>query len=209
MVYNILYGLTFWFFHMIMRLFCKQVHISGVENLHNIKGPLIIASNHRGPYDGIWIWYYLALMNRKKVISMYFVTGARFFKQPIVGWYLRQMKCFSVDRGMGIQVLDPMVAALKNGEMVGIFPEGKMQKTVHERGDAKRGVGYLVAQSQASVLPVYINYHKKLKYLPFSDMTFRVGKITSYNDYQKDDNENHLQVLADDVLESVYELDKK
>jgi 1-acyl-sn-glycerol-3-phosphate acyltransferase len=188
-----------------MRVFCKQVHISGVENLHNIKGPLIIASNHRGPYDGIWIWYYLALMNRKKVISMYFVTGARFFKQPIVGWYLRQMKCFPVDRGMGIQVLDPMVAALKNGEMVGIFPEGKMQKTIHERGDAKRGVGYLIAQSEASVLPIYINYHKKLRYLPFSDMTFRVGKITSYNDYQND-NETYLQVLADDVLESVYKL---
>ena len=204
-MYKFLYGLTFWFFHMIMRLFYKQVYISGVENLHNIKGPLIIASNHRGPYDGIWIWYYLALMNRKKVISMYIVTGARFFKQPIVGWYLRQMKCFPVDRGMGVQVLDPLVAALKNGEMVGIFPEGKMQKTVHERGDAKRGVGYLIAQSEASVLPIYINYHKKSRYLPFSDMTFRVGKITSYNDYKKD-KENYLQVLADDVLESVYKL---
>lgn len=205
MVYNILYGLTFWFFHTIMRLFCKQVHISGVDRLQNIKGPLIIASNHRGKYDGIWIWYYLALMNRSKVMSMYVVTGARFFQQPIVGWYLRQMKCFPVDRGMGVQVLDPMVAALKNNEIVGIFPEGKMQKTVHEKGDAKRGVGYLITESQASVLPIYINYYRKGKKLPLYDMTFRVGEITSYND-SKATSEDPLQALADDVLDSVYEL---
>jgi 1-acyl-sn-glycerol-3-phosphate acyltransferase len=206
MVHNVLYWITFWIFHTIIRLFVSTKDIQGLEHLKDIRGPLIIASNHRGRIDGIWIWYYLARMNRNRIVHMRIITGAVFFTKPIVGWYLRQMRCFPVVSGQGLQVVDPMVDVLNDDGIVTIFPEGKMQKTVNGRGEAKRGVGYLIWKSEARVLPIYINYHQKWKNLPFYTMTFNVGKITSYDTIKSEDK---LQKVADDVLESIYQLDKK
>lgn len=206
MMYRFLYGLTFWFFHIIMRVFVRGKDIQGLENLKDIQGPLIVSANHRARFDGIWIWYYCALMNRSDIIDMRYVTGAVFFTKPIMGWYLRQMKCFPIERGKGVQALDPLVSALEEKVIVSIFPEGKMQKHPDHKGDAKRGVGYLVWKSQAPVLPIYINYQKIWKYLPIWNLTLHIGKITSYNTIQSEDE---IQKVADDILESVYQLDTK
>jgi len=202
MAYNILYWLTFWKYNTIMQIFVKQTKTQGLDILHNISKPLIVVSNHRGRFDGIWIWYYFAKMNRRRLVDMRIVTGESFFKIPILGWYLRQMRCFPVERGRGVEILNPMVEVLSQGKIVTIFPEGKMQKHPDHRSDAKRGVGYLVWKSKAPVLPIYINYIKRYKYLPIWDMTFKVGELTTYNIK----SENDLQQYADKILDSVYQL---
>ena len=112
------------------------------------------------------------------------------------------MRCFPVEKGRGLGVLDPMVEALSQGKLVNIFPEGKMQKHPDHRSDAKRGVGYLVWKSKAPVLPIYINYIKRYKYLPVWDMTFKVGELATYNIR----SESRLQQYADKILDSVYQL---
>lgn len=202
MAYNILYWLTFWKYNTIMQIFVKQTKTQGLDILYNISKPLIVVSNHRGRFDGIWIWYYFAKMNKRNLVDMRIVTGESFFKIPILGWYLRQMRCFPVERGRGIEILNPMVEVLSQGKIVTIFPEGKMQKHPDHRSDAKRGVGYLVWKSKAPVLPIYINYIKRYKYLPIWDMTFKVGELTTYNIK----SENDLQQYADKILDSVYQL---
>jgi len=205
MAYNILYWLTFWKYNTIMQIFVKQTKTQGLDILHNISKPVIVVSNHRGRFDGIWIWYYFAKMNKRNLVDMRIVTGESFFKIPILGWYLRQMRCFPVERGRGIEILNPMVEVLSQGKIVTIFPEGKMQKHPDHRSDAKRGVGYLVWKSKAPVLPIYINYKKRYKYLPIWDMTFKVGELTTYNIK----SENDLQQYSDKILDSVYQLGQK
>jgi 1-acyl-sn-glycerol-3-phosphate acyltransferase len=185
-----------------MQIFVRQTDIQGVEKLQGIQSPLILVSNHRGRFDGIWIWYYFAKMNRSNLIYMRIVTGESFFRIPIIGWYLRQMKCFPVEKGRGVDILDPMVDALKKGQIVTIFPEGKMQKKPGHKGDAKRGVGYLIWKSKVPVLPVYINYIKRYKYLPIWEMTFKVGDIKPYSVK----SENELKTISEKVLDSVYKL---
>jgi 1-acyl-sn-glycerol-3-phosphate acyltransferase len=202
MIYNILYWLTFWKFHTIMQIFVRQTNIEGIKKLIGVQVPLIIASNHRGRFDGIWIWYYLAKMNRESLVDMRFITGESFFKIPILGWYLKTMRCFPVERGRGLEILNPMVEVLKKDTIVAIFPEGKMQKKPDHRSDAKKGVGYLIWKSQAPVLPIYINYIKRYRYLPIWEMTFKVGDIKSYNV----NSENELKDISDKVLDSVYKL---
>jgi hypothetical protein len=80
-----------------------------------------------------------------------------------------------------------------------------MQKRPDHRSEAKRGVGYLVWKSEAPVLPIYVNYIKKYKYLPIWDMTFKVGQLTTYNIK----SETQLQQYADKILDSVYQLAEK
>ena len=204
MIYKVLYWTTFWFFHTIMRLFVRAGNIQGLDNLKNIQGPLILASNHRGRFDGVWIWYYIARMNPDRLVDMRYVTGESFFKIPILGWYLRQMRCFPVEKGRGVDILDPLVEALNQNVLVSIFPEGKMQKQPNHRSDAKRGVGYLIWKSQAPVMPIYINYIKKSKYIPIWEITLIIGKPHIY----KIKSENELKEYADTVLDSVYNLAK-
>jgi 1-acyl-sn-glycerol-3-phosphate acyltransferase len=188
-----------------MQIFVRQKHIQGLDTLNNLDGPIVVVSNHRGRFDGIWIWYYFAFMNRNILVDMRIITGESFFKIPVLGWYLREMRCFPVERGRGIDILKPMVGVLKKGKIVTIFPEGKMQKYPEYKGKARRGVGYLVWQSKAPVLPIYVNYIKKYKYLPIWDMTFKVGKLTIYNIK----SETQLQQYADTILDSVYQLAEK
>ncbi|MEX0598316.1 MAG: lysophospholipid acyltransferase family protein [Candidatus Paceibacterota bacterium] len=202
MIYNILYWLTFWKFNTIVQLFVRQENIQGLEKLKGIDCPLIIASNHRGQLDGIWIWYYFAKMNRALPVDMRIITGERFFGIPILGWYLNKMRCFPVEKGRGIEILNPMIEVLKKGKIVTIFPEGKMQKKSEHKGDAKRGVGYLVWKSKAPVLPIYINYIKRYRYIPIWEMTFIIGKPKLYKVHSEDE----LQSIADKVLASVYKL---
>lgn len=206
MLYKILYWTTFWIFHIVIRSFVWESNVQGLEKLKNSQHNLIVASNHRGRFDGIWIWYYFARMNRIKPVDMRIVTGERFFIIPIVGWYLKKMRCFPVTTGKGVEVLDPMVQVLQDGKIVTIFPEGKMQKHPDHKGDAKRGVGYLLWKSQAPLLPIYINYRKKWKWLPIWDMHFVVGEIKLY-DIIKSDKE--LKQISDEVLESIYKLENK
>jgi 1-acyl-sn-glycerol-3-phosphate acyltransferase len=206
MVYKLLYWITFWYFHTLMKFFVRAKKVGGLELISKLKGPLIIAANHRGRIDGIWIWYYCALMNPQKLIDMRIITGARFFEIPIVGWYLKQMKCFPVTSGNGVEVLDPMVDVLKRNGIVTIFPEGKMQKHPNHRGEAKRGVGYLIEQTAVPVLPIYINYHKRIGLIPVWDLTFRVGELHSYDIIKNEDN---LKIIADSVLNSIYEINNK
>jgi 1-acyl-sn-glycerol-3-phosphate acyltransferase len=185
-----------------MQIFVRQKNIQNVEILKNLSGPIIVASNHRSRFDGIWIWYYFALMNKNMPVDMRIVTGESFFKIPVLGWYLKKMRCFPVEKGRGVEILNPMVKVLNQGKIVTIFPEGKMQKQSNHRSDAKRGVGYLIWKSKAPVLPIYINYIKRYKYLPIWEMIFKVGDIKSYNM----NSEDELKQVSDKVLDSVYKL---
>lgn len=206
MIYKLLYWITFLYFHTLMKFFVRASNVSGLDILSSLTGPLIIASNHRGRIDGIWIWYYYALMNPKKLIDMRIITGARFFEIPVVGWYLKQMRCFPVTSGNGVEVLDPMIDVLNHDGIVMIFPEGKMQKQPSHRGEAKRGIGYLISQTSAPVLPIYINYHKRGGLIPVWDLTFKVGELHSYDIIEHEDN---LKIIADSVLNSIYEINNK
>jgi 1-acyl-sn-glycerol-3-phosphate acyltransferase len=206
MVHTVLYLITVWIVYPIIRLFLWKTSIQGVNNIKDIQGPLIIASNHRGRIDAVLIWCFIGHINRNKVIDLRVLTWHAFFSYPVLSWYLYAMRCYPIENRKGLSILDPVIGMLKEGNIVTIFPEGKMQKHPDHKGDAKRGVGYLVWKSQAPVLPVYINYRKPWKYIPIWGFTLHIGKITSYDTIKSEDE---IQKVADDVLESVYELDKK
>jgi 1-acyl-sn-glycerol-3-phosphate acyltransferase len=194
--------MTFWTFNTVVKLFVRSTNIQGLERLRDLNKSFIISANHRGKFDGIWIWYYIAKMNRKTLVDMRIVTGERFFRKLLLGWYLKKMRCFPVEKGRGVNILDPLIDVLKQGGLICIFPEGKMQKHPNDKGDAKRGVGYLIWKSKAPVIPIYVNYIKKSKYIPIWEMTFIVGEPHKYNIQSEDD----LKKYSDKVLNLSYEL---
>jgi len=203
-VYNLLYDITFFLFNTVAKLFWTPVDIRGLDNLQNIQGPLILAANHRERIDAIWIWYYIGLVNKQqtKQLAIRFVTWHAFFSMPVLGWYLKQMRCYPIINKQGLGVLDDLVKYLQEGSIAGIFPDGRMHKIAKPPLKAGRGVAYLMQKTQAPVIPVYLEYRRRWKNWPFFTFSMIVGEQFKYGIIK----EEELQKVAYHVLEKIYQL---
>ncbi len=110
-------------------------------------GPLVIAANHRSFMDP-WV---IGMMLRRPV---YYVAKTELFHRRVVAWLLSSLGAFPVDRGQGDRdAMDAARRILERGDVVVIFPEGTRTRP-GALGAPKRGVGRLVLQTGAPVLPV-------------------------------------------------------
>jgi 1-acyl-sn-glycerol-3-phosphate acyltransferase len=72
-------------------------------------------------------------------------------------WMFRSFHYIPVQRGMGdISALRTALRALAQGEVVGMFPEGGIDKFREEEGHP--GIGFLALKSGAPVVPVSIRW---------------------------------------------------
>ncbi|WP_299465367.1 lysophospholipid acyltransferase family protein [uncultured Gimesia sp.] len=119
----------------------------------------IIIANHRSPADPMILWYNSHLGNpQKKIRSIRFLMAREYYELPgLIGWISRAMHAIPVDRnGQDVAPVREALRQLKQGELIGVFPEGGIQA---ERpiADANSGIAFLALRSQAPVYPVYIN----------------------------------------------------
>ncbi len=204
MMYQILKHSTYILFQTIVRVFSSPKIVTGTAHLQDARldGPLIIASNHDGRIDPVWIFVLIYQYSRQKP-DIRFLTWHTFYDMPVLGWYIKGMRSFRIESGKGLEILDPVVDHLKNRGVVGIFPEGKIRKITEKDKRAKRGVGYLAIQSEAPILPIYIKYHKR-SYLPGYWFEIHFGKITDY--LSSEDSLDTVQDISDKVLKGIYSL---
>ena len=131
------------------------------------EGGCLICANHSHALDplflavGITKKHYLHFMCKKELMSV-----------PIVGWWIRRVGSFAVDRSGGdINAIRTAMRLLKNGEKVMIFPEGTRSDT-DDAVAAKTGAIRLAARLHVPIVPVYIPREKKL----FHKVVVRVGE---------------------------------
>lgn len=96
-----------------------RIHSEGTENMPEDGGALLIC-NHRSVLDP------LALMTEIERY-IHFVAGSRGFLVPTVRTLYRMtgmMRLSLKGSGRGVQGMDEAVRLMKDGEIVGIFPEG-------------------------------------------------------------------------------------
>jgi len=83
------------------------------------------------------------------------------FRVPVIGAILRAIGMFPVDRaGGGAMAIKGAMKLLKDGEKVGMFPEGTR---VHSEADseAKTGAVRLAARLGVPIVPVYVPRKKR------------------------------------------------
>ena len=144
------------------------VKVSGVENVPAV-GPLVVAANHRSYVDppllGTWF-----------PRSVHFMAKKELFAIPVLGWVLRPLLAFPVDRDRAdVASFRRALHILKDGGVVGIFPEG----TRNLDGEAKaRGGAVLIASTAGCpVVPValYGTQHAWTR-LRASGVEMRIGE---------------------------------
>lgn len=131
--------------------------IKGREHLP-VSGPAIIAANHNSHLD---ILYLIAIMPLKAVPLLRPVAAADYFcRTRLTSWLSQTLLGITpLERKRGSFHADPLAgpaAALEQGEIVIIFPEGT-RGTPEELGQIKPGVAHLAKRFPAvPVVPVFM-----------------------------------------------------
>ena len=142
---------TIWLFRPLIRLVFPY-RVIGIENIPpaNPDSRLILCANHISLLDPVYLEVGLPR-------HVYFMAKAELFKNPILRWLIeKQYGAFPVKRGAGdTGALDTAGAIVREGKMLGIFPEGTRSKD-GKLGRAKSGASLIAAQTHADILPVCI-----------------------------------------------------
>ena len=119
-------------------------------------GAFLICANHSSNVDPFLVAYSMGWR-----CQIHYMAKAELFRIPLIGPILRGLGIFPVDRqGGGAMAIKGAMKFLKEGEKVGIFPEGTRVST--EDGEAKTGAVRLAARLGVPIVPVYVARQKKV-----------------------------------------------
>ncbi len=138
-------------------------------------GAYLVCANHMSIGDAVW------MCASFKHRQLHFMSKAELFKIPLIGWVLRKLGAYPVERGSAdISSLRNTVSLLKQGFSVGMFPQGTRCKGKNPlETPVKSGIGIIAVRSGVSVLPVYIET-KNFTPLPLRRKTVIIGKPIPY-----------------------------
>lgn len=116
-------------------------------------GPALLVSNHVSYAD----WLVIMAASPRPVR---FMIASHFVGNPIFGWVLRAVRVIPIDRRPGAHSLsrtfDAARDALRNGEVVCVFPEGYPTRT-GAMLPFRRGFERILENAAAPVIPVYLD----------------------------------------------------
>lgn len=168
-----------------------RVKIKGIENLPKEKG-YIICGNHINTLDAAGI----VLLNKQKIR---FIGKYSLFKIGILRWLAGIFDIIPIKRGMqDIEAMKRSLRALKNNEILGIFPEGTRKGLIRQE-KAKNGAAFMALRAGVPVVPVGIQGNFK----PFTKVVFNYGKPIYFKDYNpqdKDDIERATDLIMDNII---------
>ena len=151
-----------------------RFEVRGSENLPR-KGPFIVASNHASIMDPAVVGVACNTM------PVTFMAKRELFDVPVLGPWVRAMGCIPVRRDSGsFGPLKAAVQKLKDGGVLGIFPEGRRSPDGRLQ-EPQAGIGLLASKSEAPVIPVYLSGTDKAlakgkKFISPYKVTARFGK---------------------------------
>lgn len=132
-----------------IRFFIKKTF--GLEHVP-LQGPYLIACKHLGPLDGVFIGAVLLPHLKQKIAFISNTAPWGWYWEKIVAE--RWANCIPFHRENPHASLDIADAYLKNGKIVGIFPEGIIQEYNEEKMRAKTGTARLAIWNRVPIIPV-------------------------------------------------------
>ncbi len=147
-----------------------RVAIHGREHVPPV-GPFIVAANHASYLDPP-----LSGAGVRPPLIVRFVGRSSLFKHPALGWLLTRLFVIPIERDSGdIGALRSCLKALKEGAILGVFPEGTRTRDGHLQAP-KGGIGFMLAKARVPVVPTYISGTRRA--LPRGAAWVRPVKVT-------------------------------
>ena len=134
----------------VFRLFGFRFDVRGSEHVPTTGGA-IICSNHVSFFDFTYLG--LGALPRHRLVR--FMAKSSVFDHWFAGRFMRAMQHIPVDRKAGAAAFEAAVRALKDGEVVGVFPEATISTSFTVK-DLKAGAARMASQSGAPIIPAAV-----------------------------------------------------
>ncbi len=157
-------------------IFCLRYKVNyiGLENVPKDKG-LILACNHQSGVDPI-------ILGRGVKRTIHFMAKEELFENNALGLFLKHLNAFPVRRGQGDTAsVEFAQEIVKNGYILGIFPEGTRSKDFKPSKRGKSGTALIAKQTGADVLPVCI--YTCDEYKKGTRLTVHFGKVIKNEEF--------------------------
>ncbi|MGV0993447.1 MAG: lysophospholipid acyltransferase family protein [Mycobacterium sp.] len=135
--------------HVLWRTQGLHFTITGTENLP-ATGGAVVAINHTGYLD--FTFAGLPFFRQRPRRLMRFMAKQEVFDHKITGPIMRSLRHIPVDRASGAASFDAAVAALKSGELVGVYPEATISRSF-ELKEFKSGAARMAIAADVPIIP--------------------------------------------------------
>ncbi|CAM3125773.1 lysophospholipid acyltransferase family protein [Skermania piniformis] len=122
--------------------------VTGAENIP-ATGGAVIAINHTGYTE--FIYAHIPARKHKRYIR--YMAKKDVFDNPVSGPLMRALRHIEVDRQAGADSYRNAVAALRDGELVGVYPEATISRSF-ELKEFKSGTARMAIEAQVPIIPV-------------------------------------------------------
>jgi 1-acyl-sn-glycerol-3-phosphate acyltransferase len=157
-----------------------KITVTGVENLPT-SGGAVIAINHTSYFDFTFagLPVYRQGLGRK----VRFMAKQEVFDGKITGPIMRRLRHIPVDRQNGAASYEAAVRMLKDGELVGVYPEATISRSFEIKG-FKSGATRMAVEAGVPIVPVIVwgaqriwtKGHPKKLFRPNVPITVLVGE---------------------------------
>ncbi|WP_449536769.1 lysophospholipid acyltransferase family protein [Ferdinandcohnia sp. Marseille-Q9671] len=172
-----------------------RFEVIGRENIPT-DGGVLICSNHIDNLDP-------PVVGVTSPRPIHFMAKAELFKVPVLGSILPKINAFPVKRGMSDrEALRTALKLLKDGNVLGIFPEGTRSKDGN-LGKGLSGVGFFALRTDCVVVPCAIIGPYKL----FGKVKVVYGEPVQMETYRAE--KASAEIVTEKIMESIGELIKK
>lgn len=176
-----------------------KIEYVGTENIPE-NGGFILASNHVNALDPVFI----ALGMEKR--QLHFMGKKELFENPVVKFFLTKLNGFPIVRGgADSEALNYAIRIVKEGYVLGIFPEGTRSKDF-KPARAKSGVAVIAKEAKADVLPVAIYTSDDMK--KHTKLTIRFGEVIPYENLgiSEESSREEIRGCAQIIMEEIKKL---
>lgn len=186
--------------------------IIGQENVKNLKGPLLILSNHKSYWDPQLVNNAFPL--NTNLLPMRYMAKNELFRYPGLNLLIIFLGAFKANNGFGFEkALEKPSEILKNNGIIIMFPEGKKCADINAICEGKKGAATLALRHHnVPILPIAIAGQFKmglLQLLSFKrKIKINIGKPFYLNDYSEEfsDNQDNYQKGTDIIMGKIKEL---
>lgn len=135
----------------LVRVFCARFHRLEFEPLPvPDEGGAIVAANHLSGLDPI-------ILSAASSRPLRFVIATEQYHHPVLRWFYDQIGCIPVDRtGSPEKAFYSARRALADGQIIVLFPQGRIRLPDDDRKPLKRGVIALAAMAEVPIIPARI-----------------------------------------------------
>lgn len=171
-----------------------RVKINGIENLKDDQ-PFIISANHIHIFDAV----ILATLTKRQI---FFLSKKELFEKKLFAKFFGKLGVIPIDRdNTDIKAIKSCFRVIRDGNILGIFPEGTRVKTI-DINNMKKGVALIALKNKVNILPIHIEGTYRI----FSKITVDIYPMIEINNFENMEDSEAIDKLTEELFNQIYQV---